>query len=271
MPGRRSNRGAGLRRAEQNVGLFRDLSESRGSNLLIGALSGVAGAPGDISELPNVIPVPENIQLYRALVQHALPKRMAPTADEIGNFLGANTRSPSFMVGDIGAPDPKDLGRFLGAMTLFHGTPHRLAAPRAMPQVPVNGREQYKAFVEQVSVDDLLQMPGNRLGKTDLSKLKREIIEDGGLKEPIIIQVGKNDRTAVVGEGNHRVQAAKELGYEYVPTRVIVQRETHTPIPGQKRDDLIPEADKYFKSDAKPSEVLRDIAVQNGETVSKAK
>lgn len=132
--------------------------------------------------------------------------------------------------------------------------------PKIMPQIEVDGRLQYGSFVEPVHVDDLINMQGNRLGKTDLEELKAQIQADGGLREPVIIQVGQNDRSAIVGEGNHRVQAAKELGYEYIPARVIVQRETYAP---QKHlwADLIPEEGVYFKSDAKPSEVFRNVRV----------
>lgn len=142
--------------------------------------------------------------------------------------------------------------------------------PKIMPQIEVDGRMQYGSFVEPVHVDDLINMQGNRLGKTDLEELKAQIQADGGLKEPVIIQVGQNDRSAIVGEGNHRVQAAKELGYEYIPARVIVQRETHAP---QKHlwADLIPEKGVYFKSDAKPSEVFRNVRVAQAKTATPRK
>jgi hypothetical protein len=130
-----------------------------------------------------------------------------------------------------------------------------------LPQVPINGRLQYESFVEPVHVDDLLEMRGNKLGKTDLEKLKSEIKDAGGLQEPVIIQVGKNDRSAIVGEGNHRVQAAKELGYEYVPARVLVQNNTYGSLK-HYWPDIKPKADEYFKSDAKPSEVFRNIRIE---------
>jgi len=46
-----------------------------------------------------------------------------------------------------------------------------------------------------------------------------EDIKKNGIKEPILIFVNK-DGSIVIGEGNHRIQAAKQLGLEYVPVVV---------------------------------------------------
>jgi len=150
--------------------------------------------------------------------------------------------------------------RQLGMMS-WHGTGQKVGEKvGAAEKLPFVGPDNFIRVREWVHVDDLLDIPGNKLGKTDIEKLKKEIIDAGGLKEEILIVVGKNDRTVSVGEGNHRVMAAKELGYKYLPTRAAVQRGTHGSI-SNPRTDLIPLADEYFPADAKPSDVLRDLRV----------
>lgn len=115
--------------------------------------------------------------------------------------------------------------------------------------------KHFEEFVDYVSVDELLDIPGNELGKTDIEALKQAIQAEGGLREPVVIIVGKNDRRVSVGEGNHRVQAAKELGYRYMPARVMVYAENGG-FGSWPRTDLIPEPQKYFSADARPSDVF---------------
>lgn len=50
-------------------------------------------------------------------------------------------------------------------------------------------------------------------------KLKQDII-DNGIREPIIMKMGRNG-VAVIGEGNHRHEIALELGLDKVPVRFV--------------------------------------------------
>lgn len=120
----------------------------------------------------------------------------------------------------------------------------------------------YESVTEFVHVDDLLEIQGNQTSDThkyrNMDELKDAIESEGGLQEPVIITIGLKDRSAAVSEGNHRVQAAKELGYTWIPARVWRQDRGQTQR-SHKRDDLIPEAGQYFPADSRPSQALEGL------------
>jgi hypothetical protein len=88
-------------------------------------------------------------------------------------------------------------------------------------------------------------------------------VAEHGITDPVIIHVGKVSRTVKLGEGNHRLAAAKKLGIKRVPARVVVgtnwghEYEDRQP-PGIS-EDIIPVAGEYFSAEASPSMVFRSL------------
>ena len=84
---------------------------------------------------------------------------------------------------------------------------------RLVPISPKN--TNYRHVMEYVPIDWLMERRGNeyRHSPERMEQLRNEIQKEG-LREPVLISTGKNSRTSIVGEGNHRVLAAKQLGYK---------------------------------------------------------
>ena len=95
--------------------------------------------------------------------------------------------------------------------------------------------------------------PYNRLGKTDLDALVEDIRRHG-FREPLIVTYYAGSRTAVLGEGTHRLAAANRLGLISVPVRVTRSESEGpafaTPVPGKT-----PNEDGYTPGDMRPSEI----------------
>ncbi len=117
----------------------------------------------------------------------------------------------------------------------------------------------YKNHTEHVPITWLMKLHGNKL-RHDVHELTADI-QKHGLKEPLIINVGKTSRTAALGEGNHRLAALIHLGYTHAPTRVIVGSNYGSEHHNQHRfdHDIIPKHGEYFSADAKPSEVFHSL------------
>jgi GNAT superfamily N-acetyltransferase len=77
-----------------------------------------------------------------------------------------------------------------------------------------------KNTVEEVPLSFLESIPGNKLGKTNIDELADDIAANG-LDETLIIEFDPSTGRVYLGEGNHRVQALKKLGYENAPVRVV--------------------------------------------------
>lgn len=117
--------------------------------------------------------------------------------------------------------------------------------------------------VENVPISWLKKLPGNKFRHSDeeINKMSDDI-KKNGLKEPLIVNVGKETRTAKLGEGNHRLEALRRAGYTHAPTRVTVGREwgkehQHT---HNLDHDLKPKPGEYFSSDSRPSEVFHSLS-----------
>lgn len=139
----------------------------------------------------------------------------------------------------------------------------------------VGTNEPLKGYLEYVHIDDLIALQGNYGIPYDdarWNKLKQGIKDKGGLTEPIIIWVDRFSRTADVAEGNHRITAAKEMGYKWIPTTVSLLDYETKYFRKHKRDDIIPPKDNeifhgYFDgrqknwlpSEGKPSRYLSGI------------
>jgi hypothetical protein len=122
--------------------------------------------------------------------------------------------------------------------------------------------ENYKHSVEDVPIQWLRKLTGNNL-RYDTAELVQDI-QTNGMQSPLIINVGKNSRTAFLGEGNHRLAALYAAGYDYAPCRVVVGSEwgKNKLQPKGMDDDIIPQPGEYFKADAKPSEVFKSLQGQ---------
>ena len=79
--------------------------------------------------------------------------------------------------------------------------------------------------VEEIPINVAMQMLDVERGKEDyessnIENLVKNISQNGFLN-PIIIDYNVNDNTAFISEGNHRVQAAKQLGIGWIPARGV--------------------------------------------------
>jgi len=137
---------------------------------------------------------------------------------------------------------------------------------RLVPISPKN--TNYRHVMEYVPIEWLLERRGNeyRHSPERMAQLRREI-EEEGLREPVLISVGKNSRTAITGEGNHRVLAAHQLGYTHIPVRAMVGDAAGSDVfpEGAHDEDIIPKPNKYFPSEAKPSRVMRSLGYEGQE------
>lgn len=83
----------------------------------------------------------------------------------------------------------------------------------------------------------------------------RDSIAAGGIREPLTLEYNPGQHAAYLGEGNHRLHWAKELGHETVPVRVWrTSKEMHP------RFELPGQVDKFegrhVPQELKPSDVL---------------
>ena len=140
----------------------------------------------------------------------------------------------------------------------------------------VGTNEPLKDYLEYVHIDDLIALQG-KYGTTyddaRWNKLKQGIKDKGGLTDHIRVRVDRFSRTAEVSEGNHRITAAKEMGYKWLPTEVQLFDEEN--VRKHKRRDIIPSKDnevfhpaedqegnlrkEWLPSEGKPSWYLSDI------------
>lgn len=115
-------------------------------------------------------------------------------------------------------------------------------------------------FVEQVSTDSL-----HRFREYDRTGGPQDVDEDyfqrlkrhirlNGVGEPVILEYDVDAGTVHVGEGNHRVRAARELGIAKLPARVLTtsrrgKRSAPVPTP------LKPDQFNYVPEHVKPSQI----------------
>jgi len=85
-------------------------------------------------------------------------------------------------------------------------------------------------WLEKIKGNDLRTQSTQSLGyNPDIDDYDRGTFDDlmrsmdeRGLQEPVTIIVGMRDGHAYIGEGNHRIEAGKRLGWRELPARVIV-------------------------------------------------
>lgn len=116
----------------------------------------------------------------------------------------------------------------------------------------------YEDKIEFVPVDRLLKHreydreTQPREGPEHLDHITASVAEHG-VKAPLIMLYGQKDRRAYLGEGNHRLAAAKRLGITHLPVRVY--RVSHTDGRGAPVSGVEPNQHGYVKGDMKPSEI----------------
>lgn len=95
-------------------------------------------------------------------------------------------------------------------------------SPNAVPNAPGGAWRDSpytrNGTVSYVPLDFLAKIQGNDLGKTDIEALKADI-KANGLNEPLTAIFDRQDDRAYLGEGNHRAEALRQLGYTYAPVR----------------------------------------------------
>ena len=153
----------------------------------------------------------------------------------------------------------------------------------------VGNNEPQKKYLEYVHVDDLDNLRGNygaQYSNNSWSDLKSEIAKEGGLTDPIMLKVNRKNRTAEIGEGNHRITVAKEMGYKWLPVWVNLQDNIGS-VSKHKRSDVIPSSDdsvfhpaydadgnrrpQYLPGYGRPSRYLSGIRVKPESDVKDAK
>lgn len=88
---------------------------------------------------------------------------------------------------------------------------------------PSMGGKPDGSIVGFVRTDALVGMQGNPTNPEKVAEVKKEI-DEFGMKEPVVVIFNPKSGLMYVGDGNHRVQAAQELGMPWVPVRVSVSR-----------------------------------------------
>lgn len=75
-------------------------------------------------------------------------------------------------------------------------------------------------IVGPVKTSFLKDFPGNQTNREGVEFYKDKLRNGEGFKDPIMVEFDPSNGRFFVGEGNHRLQAAIEMGEEYVPVRV---------------------------------------------------
>ncbi len=124
---------------------------------------------------------------------------------------------------------------------------------RSMELVPIEVLKKYREY-------DRLK---NLINRKRYEELKADIIING-IKDIAIIMYGTETDTAILGEGNHRLAIAEELGIKAIPVRIVRQRNTYQhsdeSFPPQKVKGVIREKDEYgyqkhIPADLSPSDI----------------
>lgn len=70
----------------------------------------------------------------------------------------------------------------------------------------------------------LAGMHGNETDRAGIERHKARLASGEGFADPVMVEFDPRRRVAVLGEGNHRVEAAREMGISHVPARVVRSR-----------------------------------------------
>ena len=91
-------------------------------------------------------------------------------------------------------------------------------------RIEVGNTGEYESGVGFVRTDLLAGMHGNGVTSEGVERHAKALLSGEGFTDPVMVEFDPRTRITTVGEGNHRVEAAKELGVSHVPVRVIRSR-----------------------------------------------
>lgn len=124
----------------------------------------------------------------------------------------------------------------------------------------------YGRVTEELPIEFLQSYKGNRLRNNDLSSLKKSIQEEG-LREPLILGFDPSNNKIKLVEGNHRLEALRQLGYTHAPVRGsrshiddVLERLLGHPHADYPKLPFKPSTDRidpsYYPADMKPSDII---------------
>jgi hypothetical protein len=150
-------------------------------------------------------------------------------------------------------PDSYGSTKELGKAVLDELTRREKAIPDTYKKSPYYSAGK----ISLVPVHWLKKFQGNPLRRDDDEMQDfAEQLQKEGLKDPVMIIIGQQDRRVSVGEGNHRMNAFIKAGLDYVPARVSrQQRNDGRGTYYYDKMERVP-SDDYFKADASPEEVF---------------
>jgi len=90
----------------------------------------------------------------------------------------------------------------------------------------LGGEGEDHSVVGYVRTETLSGMHGNQVERAGIERHKAALQSGQGFTDPVMVEIDPDSKRAVLGEGNHRVEAARELGISHVPTRVVRSRIT---------------------------------------------
>lgn len=90
--------------------------------------------------------------------------------------------------------------------------------------IEVGNTGRIESGVGYVRTDLLAGMHGNETDRQGIDRHKARLASGEGFEDPVMVEFDPHRRMAMVGEGNHRVEAAREMGITHVPTRVVRSR-----------------------------------------------
>jgi len=212
------------------------------------------------TKLKDQLPKSFDAPARKGIIERNLPKVYDPLQkqqQEVAKL--AVDYTPIGTVADaIDAYEGGDTADMMSA--IFGILPVPAAKPAKLVQRIGDKWKYQQHVVEDVPLEWLQKIYGNNF-RYDPADLAAKIQKAGGIDEPLILNVGKISRTAQLGEGNHRREALRQLGYTHAPARVTVGHEWGKGKPQWKgvADDIIPKEGEYFKGEASPSEVFRSL------------
>lgn len=96
----------------------------------------------------------------------------------------------------------------------------RAMHPRLNDYTDEYGEGESRSIVGFVPTHLLTGMHGNETDREGIDRHKEALRSGRGFTDPIMVDFDPKRKLMTVGEGNHRVEAARELGISHVPVRV---------------------------------------------------
>lgn len=118
------------------------------------------------------------------------------------------------------------------------------------PQFKQAFETPYGAYSELVPISILKGMRGNNL-QYDVSELA-ESLKKEGFRNPGVIQYHQKNRTAILGEGNHRLAAAEQAGFTHMPVWVERMNVEGRGVPVRGIDPV----EDYVPGTLRPSQIM---------------